>query len=187
MNQRASLPDRAAKTGRSPHLWLLTLPLLAAVSVPASNRSSAHDTPPSSPASEESRPYLTAISVAPFRFRDAVPPPDLTVRLPAGAPPEPGPAPSEKAAAPAPAPVAVAPDPTVQPEPRDQKPAPEPTPTEQPKSFAPILPDDTRPKVRAEDFLPFFQYPNSSNIDVSVGAPASPGRMPNSSASYRQQ
>ncbi|WP_415908155.1 hypothetical protein [Oleiharenicola sp. Vm1] len=62
------------------------------------------------------------------------------------------------------------------------------------KPPATILPDDTRPKVRAEDFLPFFQFPGSApaNGDVTVVAPvpnAAPGAapLPASSATYRQQ
>ncbi len=58
----------------------------------------------------------------------------------------------------------------------------------------PILPDDTRPKVRAEDFLPFFQFPGSAAAgDVTVVVPTTPGGVPapatqpRSSATYRQQ
>lgn len=58
------------------------------------------------------------------------------------------------------------------------------------KTFKPILPDDTRPKVRAEDFLPFFQPPgaNPNPNDVTVAPPpAEPGTPTPSSATYRQQ
>jgi hypothetical protein len=62
------------------------------------------------------------------------------------------------------------------------------------KTPPPILPDDTRPKVRAEDFLPFFQFPGSAsaNGDVTVVAPVpssapTAAPLPASSATYRQQ
>lgn len=57
-----------------------------------------------------------------------------------------------------------------------------------------ILPDDTRPHVRAEDFLPFFQIPGAAAQpgDVNVIVPLSRGPtapvtpLPASSASYIQ-
>ena len=42
-----------------------------------------------------------------------------------------------------------------------------------------ILPDDTRPVIKAEDFLPFFQVPGA-------GAPAPSAGLPPSSATYTQ-
>lgn len=53
-----------------------------------------------------------------------------------------------------------------------------------------ILPDDTRPSTRPEDFLPFFQFPSG---DVTVVVPATvhqspaPGQLPVSSATYQQR
>lgn len=55
-----------------------------------------------------------------------------------------------------------------------------------------IIPDDTRPQVRAEDFLPFFQFPatgsnGTMNVIVPVPRePASPAALPTSSATYTQ-
>ncbi|MEO6875492.1 MAG: hypothetical protein ABI222_11800 [Opitutaceae bacterium] len=52
-----------------------------------------------------------------------------------------------------------------------------------------ILPDDLRPQVRPEDFLPFFQIPATQPGDVTLtphGALA-PAPQPASSATYHQQ
>jgi hypothetical protein len=58
---------------------------------------------------------------------------------------------------------------------------------------AAILPDDVRPAVRPEDFLPFFQFPapgGTGNVRVIVPvaptAPSAPGTQPPSSATYIQ-
>ncbi len=54
-----------------------------------------------------------------------------------------------------------------------------------------ILPDDMRPRVRAEDFLPYFQIPgtlptgNANGVPVPPGAPG-PAPLPPSSATYTQ-
>lgn len=120
------------------------------------------------------RAYLQVIGPPPLRFQEAVPPPDLTVRPAAGAPPTPnataatGPKP---AAAPPPAPVA-----TVPPVPKLAKakpPAPvTPVPGDTSDAVAPaIIEDEMRPRVRAEEFLPFFQ----------------PGQIPPSSATYEKR
>ena len=64
------------------------------------------------------------------------------------------------------------------------KPASEPTPAPAPTrtpapakpTSAPIIPDDVRPAVRAEDFLPYFQIPGA----------AAPAPLPPSTATYTQ-
>jgi len=140
-----------------------------------------------------SRPYLTAVAAPPLRFAAPLPPPDLSVRPPAGGPlppvetPEaagvaavqPGPD-AAKAAA-----TASVPEVDAAPAPAEVKP---PTP---PPS---ILPDDLRTKVRPEDFLPFFQFPGSGSnpndvtvVMPAVPAPPVPGTQPPSSATYKQQ
>lgn len=141
-----------------------------------------------------SRPYLAAISPPGLRFAEALPPPDLSVRPPAGAPPspvavaEPVVAPVVPPAAARPAPVVSGPPPAA---PAGPPAASVPVPV---TTTPPILPDDTRAKVRPEDFLPFFQFPaNAAQADgVSVVVPATltppaPGTQPPSSATYRQQ
>ncbi len=145
-----------------------------------------------------SRPYLTVAGTLALRFQEAIPPPDLSVRPPAGAPPTPqfqspqsiAPAPAapgvkelaQDVIPPAPAPADL--PPPVQPSGASPVPATE-------KLSAPsILPDDTKPKVHAEDFLPYFQFPGSHTNpnDVSVTpTPPAPGVQPPSSATYRQQ
>lgn len=61
------------------------------------------------------------------------------------------------------------------------------------KSPAPILQDETRPTVRAEDFLPFFQIPASARrpgdvtlIVPGIPTPPAPGTLQPSSATYTQ-
>lgn len=61
------------------------------------------------------------------------------------------------------------------------------------KPAAPILPDDARPIVRPEDFLPYFQVPGSARNagDVTLFVPAVPATpaassLPASSATYTQ-
>lgn len=137
-----------------------------------------------------SRPYLSAIGSPALRFGEAIPPPDLTVRPPAGPPLPPAdehsPVTPEvtKLDVPVVAPAASAPVEIGTPDPARAAPV---------RTPAAILPDDTRPKVRAEDFLPFFQFPGNTpaNGDVTVVAPvpAAPtaAPLPASSATYRQQ
>ncbi|MBX3739029.1 MAG: hypothetical protein KF715_20245 [Candidatus Didemnitutus sp.] len=138
-----------------------------------------------------SRPYLSAIGSPALRFGEAIPPPDLSVRPPAGPPPQP----AEEHVAPTPevvkqdvtvtAPAASTPVEIGTPDPASR--------TAPAKTPAAILPDDTRPKVRAEDFLPFFQFPGNTpaNGDVTVVAPVpsapTAAPLPASSATYRQQ
>lgn len=142
-----------------------------------------------------SRPYLQVASAPPLRFTELAPPPDLTSHPPAGAPPQPAavslketitetkteppstPAPTVPAIATIPVPASLGGHETPVPESDTSK--------EKTAPPAAILPDDTRPKVKAEDFLPFFQFPSNSASDA-LSAPA-PGRQPPSSATYRQQ
>jgi len=52
----------------------------------------------------------------------------------------------------------------------------------------PILPDDLRPQVRPEDFLPFFQPPGGSSGSAPAGVPVppAPAMLPPSSATFMQ-
>ncbi|MBI2815153.1 MAG: hypothetical protein HYX71_12810 [Opitutae bacterium] len=127
----------------------------------------------------EPTPYLTVIGAVPLRFGAPPPPPDLTTKPTADAPPDPAPvqtvaATNRESVIPAlPAPATVAQAPVAEPPPAPAKPA-DPT--------SGILPDDTRPAPRPEDFLPFFQFPGSTNNPVR-----SPGPVPPSSATYQQK
>lgn len=136
-----------------------------------------------------SRPYLLVVGPPALRFQEALEPqPDLSTRPPAGAPPHPiGKAATvatreepRRGEPPALSPASAAPP---------QDPAPAPAPDGSPSPAA-ILPDEIRPKVRPEDFLPYFQFPQSgaNPEDVSsVPTPPVPGKQPPSTATYRQQ
>jgi hypothetical protein len=132
-----------------------------------------------------SRAYLPVIGAPALRFAPSRPPPDLAARPPAAAPPQPAAIPTAEPPAPAGSPpekpaeteAAVAAPPAEKPAP--PKPAPK-----------PIIPDETRPRVRPEDFLPFFQVPAGADATlVMPGAlvPQAPNQQPRSSATYRQQ
>jgi hypothetical protein len=146
-------------------------------------------------AARESRPYLTVVMASPLRFAE---------------PPAPPPLPTPKAIA------SVTTGPTAIPTPvekRDVIPpvnaepvepgaeaGAEPVAAHDAKPPAPadksgqptaaILPDETRSKVHAEDFLPYFQFPGAGpnpNDVISAPTPTEPGKLPPSSASYHQQ
>lgn len=123
------------------------------------------------------RPYLRHIAVLPLRFQEPPPPPDPAIAPPAATPaaapakPEnmtPPAAPAAPETEPAPAPAQVTPKPT-------------PVPATPPP---PILPDDLQPRVRLEDFLPFFESPGPTAEPPRAPAPAA---QPPSSVTYRQQ
>ncbi|MBL9215226.1 MAG: hypothetical protein JNG83_07100 [Opitutaceae bacterium] len=130
-------------------------------------------------------PYLRAMGSPPLRFQEEPPPrPPRPVPTPAAPEPLAGrdtePAPPDTSALPA-----TPPEPDATHGVSSTSPAPTPE---------PILPDETRPKVRAEDFLPFFQFParGGSAGDVTIIAPVPPApSVPShalpSSATYRQQ
>lgn len=69
----------------------------------------------------------------------------------------------------------------------DTPPPAEPTASQTP---APIIPDEMRPRVRAEDFLPYFRIPIAQPDDMNVvpvpRSPASGAPLPSSSATYTQ-
>ena len=148
-----------------------------------------------------SRPYLAVIGPPPLRFAAAIPPPDLSARPAIGAPPNPAaenanPASAVGSNAPMPSTPAVAePSPDLAngsaSQPADAIPTPD---LSEPaaKTPPPILSDDTRPRVKTEDFLPFFVFPNphvSPQVVVPAEVPVlpTPGTLPPSSATYRQQ
>lgn len=152
---------------------------------------------PKQPKALVSQPYLPVTDAPGLRFREAVAPVDLGTRPAYGAPPvvEPTPEATEVATANNAAVVSTPPFPagTVQ-EPEKEATAKieeKPKPAAAPSA---ILPDDTRPKARSEDFLPFFKFPGggASPDDVTVimpgvPTPPAPGSLPTSSATYRQQ
>lgn len=145
-------------------------------------------------------PYLPALGAVPLRFQEAAPPPDLSTRPAAAAPPTPALSPTEttvalaNAAAARPATVtAPATRDPAQPAPVSTSTAADPA-TTNAKPPPAILPDDARPQVKPEDFLPYFQIPGSLKGpgDVTVIAPAARAApapttvIPPSSASLTQ-
>ena len=140
----------------------------------------------------QSRPYLAIVGAPGFRFGSPPPPESRPV---ASAPPQPAaepavtPPPPDTLSEPVPAGASAAPPDVAPPAPADSPPAPPPQ-----RTPPPIIPDTIRSRVRAEDFLPYFQFPASGNPsgDVTIiapGAPAAPTAptIPPSSATYRQQ
>ncbi|MBI2517580.1 MAG: hypothetical protein HYV95_11815 [Opitutae bacterium] len=184
MNLRAHPPRLAGARWATFRLVLGLLPAVA---------TSAPSMAPEIAGSAASRPYLTVAGAAPLRFEEPTPPPppDHMIRPAAGAPPQPT-APdtattseseptkeaAKSLATGTPAPADTTSPETTQPAPKGKTPPPA------------ILPDDTRPRVRPEDFLPFFQFPGSAanpNDVTLVPTPPAPGQQPPSSATYRQQ
>lgn len=145
----------------------------------------------------EATPYLLATGAPPLRFQEASLPlhPAPSAPAPATAP---APTPTPDATTPAPS-EETAPDTVVITDPAAPgtatpvPPANPETSTAPAKTPAPILPDDARPPIRAEDFLPYFQIPGSAKTpaDVTVlvpvpKAPPAPAALPPSSATYTQ-
>lgn len=131
----------------------------------------------------DSAPYLFAIGAPGLRFVEPAPTPAPVLRPVAIGPPVPGLNAAETAVAVANAAAVRVTKATKAPTTADAKPAEAgasqggllPPASSKPVPSA-ILPDDTRPRVRAEDFLPFFQIPST------VG----PALLPPSSATYTQ-
>ncbi|WP_148217977.1 hypothetical protein [Opitutus terrae] len=125
-----------------------------------------------------------------MRFLAPTPPPDLAGRPPAGAPPQTAPEAADRpdvvlpATAPAGASTVLAPAVL----PATAEASESTTPARLP---APILVDELRPRVRAEDFLPYFQIPSEHPGDATVIVPVPRGTtsaapLPTSSATYTQ-
>ncbi|MBK8858572.1 MAG: hypothetical protein IPN11_13110 [Opitutaceae bacterium] len=124
------------------------------------------------------RPYLRHIAARPLRFQEPPPPPDPAIAPPAATPAEAAaPAQPETMTPPA-APAA----PETEPAPAPAQVTPKPAPV--PATPPPILPDDLQPRVRLEDFLPFFESPGPTAEPPRAPAPAA---QPPSSVTYRQQ
>lgn len=140
----------------------------------------------------EPTPYLRVKGAPALRFQEPAPPPDLVTRPAAGASPMPALTPTETSVALANAAAAASAEPAA----TSPALAPATAPADKPapaKTPAPILRDDTRPTVRPEDFLPYFQIPGAAQQpgEVMLIAPAprsapTPATLPPSSATYRQ-
>jgi hypothetical protein len=139
--------------------------------------------------------YLPINGAPPLRFQEVAPPsPDLVMRPPAAAPPSPPMTVAESSVALENA--AAARSTSIRESSEASHTAAPATPQSSPsdsKTASPILPDDLRPQVHPEDFLPFFQLSGSAGQpgDVTVIVPAArtappPGNLPVSSATYTQ-
>lgn len=200
MNHREQTHLRRGVRRTLHSLSLLLLPIVAPKTVSALTLPRARaDRSAESGEDRAQQPYLPVIGTLALRFQAAPPPPDLTSRPAAAAPPVPALSPTETAVAQAnlaaanpgaPVVPAAPPRPELPPETAKLAAA-----TVAPARPAPppILPDDSQPSVRPEDFLPYFQVPGSSRQpgDVNVIAPAYRGATgsipaPPSSATYTQ-
>jgi hypothetical protein len=196
MNQRVTSPVLANTRGERLFISLLLPALVIEVAqITAPPLKGYQDSTPLNPWSE-SRPYLHVIGALPLRFQERAPPPDVSSRPPGGAPPVPStkattdiirmPVSEQSAAATLAAPPAV---PVKSEDQHAKSPAANAGSAQTPPA---ILPDDVGRKVRPEDLLPFFQFPGSSagadgGNAAGPPAPPSPGTLPPSSATYKQQ
>ncbi len=144
----------------------------------------------------EPAPYLPLLGSPTLRVEEVLPPPDLVTRPAAAAPPVPALTPTESSVAVANADAArsaaVAPERSASVESKPITPVLPPLPPPR-TTPPPILPDDIRPIVRPEDFLPYFQIPGSAKQagDVTILTPGvpnapAPAPLPPSSATYTQ-
>jgi hypothetical protein len=149
----------------------------------------------------ESTPYLVALGAAPLRFQEEAPLPNFSKRLPVEASPSPSDAVSDSdqsrlgsnsTATTPDRPDVILP---AQPPASERNGGTAPFRANNPPPPPPsIIPDDTRPAVRPEDFLPFFQLPGfgprSSGVrvilPVPMNAPSATTPPPVSSATYNQ-
>jgi hypothetical protein len=198
MNHREQTHLRAGVRRALHSLTLLLLPIVAPKALSAFTPNRARpDQPKESGSDQAPPPYLPVLGSPALRFQAAPPPPDLTSRPAAAAPPLPALSPTENTVAQANLaaahPIASAtPGKTPEPPPESAKVAPVPGTPAKPAP-PPILPDDSAPSVRPEDFLPYFQVPGAgrSPAGVNVIMPGVPGAsgslpVPPSSATYTQ-
>lgn len=186
---------------KPPHLpvdYRRVLQLAALLLIPA--YAPTHSKPAGPRGTSESTPYLVALGSSPLRFREEAPTP-IFAKPPAAAAPRiqaddanavQAIAESNSTAAASVRPDVILPaqkttdelDEVAAPARANNPPPPPPA----------IIPDDTRPAVRPEDFLPFFQLPGSGSAPADVrvivpvpgNVPTSAIRLPISSATYNQ-
>jgi hypothetical protein len=178
MNQRVSPPG----TAKGRRAWLFLSLLLPALASKMSTQATSLPLPVDGPAplvpEQSDRPYLAFVGPPPLRFEDLLPPPDLSTHPTAGAPPRPSAQEAMETKVAKASSVASAP---VRPTTAVKAIA---APAPKGPTVAPILSDDVPAQVRAEDFLPYFQFPGSARADT---APTAPSSLPPSSATYTQQ
>ncbi len=166
-------------------LSLLLLPALVPSGTAAGGRLRPLLEAPAEIQEAEQLPYLPYLGAPPLRFRDAAPPPDVSARPPAAAPPQPHLTPAETSMAMANSAAATSASarPTTEAHAEPSNAAPPDTAKPAP---VPILQDTVRPQVQAEDFLPFFLTPGAAKAVGSVPQAPQPGQLPPSSATYTE-
>lgn len=174
-------------------LRVISLLLLQHALVPIGTNAYARMRLPSNPDGDaESRPYLRVAGTLPLRFSAAARPIPLLPVKAAVAPETPKPAPTTSSPIVSDVtPAIAAPNAEVKVSEAPVQPDPSTTTPINSKPVLSILPDDTHPSTRSEDFLPFFQFPSGKDVTVVVPASAAkapaPGQLPASSASYQQR
>jgi hypothetical protein len=173
-------------------LRVLSLLLIQHALVPSGTDAHARTRLPSNPETDSSdgasRPYLKVAGARPLRFSAAPRPiPIIPVKVAVAAEPAQALTTTHVESPVNPAPSAPVTETT---EPVTAEPNAPTTPSSNKPTLS-ILPDDTHPTTRAEDFLPFFQFPAGGDVTVVVPAsaakPAAPGQLPVSSATYQQR
>lgn len=131
---------------------------------------------------DSSTPYLRAIGSLALRFHPMPAAPEPAARPAASGPPLPSATPAARQDISPATPTASPANPL--------SPAAEPAATTPAtaKNSPPIIPDEMRPRVQPEDFLPFFQFPVSGDgqVILPIKAAPNPSGIP-STATYRQQ
>lgn len=187
MNHRVTAPRPARNHRTLRWLTAFILPAIGPGVVYGAPRVGRADKPSVADLRRMQLPYLPVCGAPPLRFDRPAPPPDVATNPPAAAPPIPSLTPTENL-------VASANTAAMQPAEPATLASPVPA-VAAPASSGPreILPDDTRPAIRAEDFLPFFRVPSGGRggTETSVlvpGVPAPPPgpAIPASSANYTQ-
>lgn len=200
MNHREQTHLRLGVRRALHSLSLLLLPIAAPKTHSALTHPNArNDRPAESGSDQAPLPYLLTLGAPALRFQAAPPPPDLTSRPAAAAPPMPALSPTETTVAQANLAAAhvtssVPSVPATSNELQSEKAKPANSPAASAKvTPPPILPDDSSPSIRPEDFLPYFQIPGAGRPPTSVNviAPAVSNAsgsipVPPSSATYTQ-
>jgi hypothetical protein len=173
MHPRAPTPAAPARP-RHALRGLVCVLLLGWAGKPASARLKS----PRTALADKPAPYLRVTGQVALRFQPVPPAPEAVARPVAGGPPLPAATPDAPAATTPTPPVATPASPDViLPEPA-KAPAVEPP---------PIIPDELRPRVQAEDFLPFFQFPGAPVAGDVIIPPSPPHHATPSTATYRQK
>ena len=183
--------QRLLPPGGNRALRFLSLLLLALISQREVQAMPRFRQPKTNAASPVPRGYLHAIGAPALRFEEPAPAPTERPLSPSIAP-KPDPLPSANSRETGKADPISAPTSSHVDEPGLVETKEEQKPVLKNKTSPAIIPDDTRPQIRAEDFLPFFQFPAAGsngalNVIVPVPRePASPVSLPTSSATYTQ-